>query len=34
MSSNFSLSGLASGVDTNSIIQQLLALDRGPQNRL
>jgi len=34
MSSNFSLSGLASGVDTNSIIQQLLALDRGPQSRL
>jgi flagellar hook-associated protein 2 len=34
MSSNLSLSGLASGVDTNSIIQQLLALERGPQNRL
>jgi flagellar hook-associated protein 2 len=34
MSSNLGLSGLASGVDTNSIIQQLLALERGPQNRL
>lgn len=34
MSSNLSLSGLASGIDTSSIIQQLIALERGPQNRL
>ena len=34
MSNNLSLSGLASGIDTSSIIQQLISLERGPQNRL
>lgn len=30
----FSFSGLASGLDTNSIIQQLLAIERQPRKRL
>jgi flagellar capping protein FliD len=28
------LGGLASGIDTNTIIDQLMSIERGPQNRL
>jgi flagellar hook-associated protein 2 len=33
-SSGISFGGLASGLDTNSIVDQLMALERQPQNRL
>src|ERR1700710_1763005 len=29
-----SLSGLSSGIDTDSVIQQLLAVDRAPETRM
>src|SRR5918992_6378764 len=34
MAAGVSFGGLASGLDTNSIIDQLMALERQPQNRL
>ena len=34
MAGGFSLSGLASGLDTETIVQQLIALERQPQNRV
>jgi flagellar hook-associated protein 2 len=34
MASGISFGGLASGLDTNSIVDQLMALERQPQNRL
>src|SRR3954469_13741539 len=33
-SSGISFGGLASGLDTNSIVDQLMAIERQPQNRL
>jgi flagellar hook-associated protein 2 len=34
MASGISFGGLASGLDTNAIVEQLMALERMPQNRL
>src|SRR3712207_1286744 len=34
MASTINFGGLASGLDTNSIVDQLMALERVPQNRL
>ena len=34
MASTFNIGGLASGLDTNSIVDQLMAIERIPQNRL
>src|SRR3954468_20969670 len=34
MAASLNLSGLASGVDTNSIVDQLMAIERQPRTRL
>src|SRR5947209_9108638 len=34
MASDLNLSGLASGVDTNSIVDKLMAIERQPQTRI
>jgi flagellar hook-associated protein 2 len=34
LSSTFNISGLASGLDTNSIVDQLMAIERVPETRI